>query len=210
MPPFDASIFFSGSDHLVRCGRVFGLVMRPSMAAGPYGARRIASLSGLRAYRRAGRCRFARSRLFDRCPLPFRRPAHITGLARRPSDETAAGFRSSSWQIVIAQTMRAILLASATTTSMRGLRAIIRASHDPSAGPLRAAQVTTADAPMVKSRRISRWPILDVRPSRVLPPVAFCRGVRPTHAAKSRPLSNGSMMDKMRGSQSRRWRQRRG
>ena len=34
-----------------------------------------------------------------------------------------------------AQTMRAILLARAVVTSMRGLRASIRASHEPAAAP---------------------------------------------------------------------------
>src|SRR3954468_6095164 len=36
-----------------------------------------------------------------------------------------------------AQTMRAILLAKAVVTSMRGLRASIRASHEPAAAPRR-------------------------------------------------------------------------
>ncbi len=63
-----------------------------------------------------------------------------------------------SWRTVGAQTIRAFacslgpmafagsLLASATTTTIRGLHAIMRASQDPFGGPLRAAQVTTADA----------------------------------------------------------------
>jgi hypothetical protein len=39
----------AAEDRAVRCGRVSGLVMRPSLAAGLYGDMRIASLSGLRA-----------------------------------------------------------------------------------------------------------------------------------------------------------------
>jgi len=41
--------------------------------------------------------------------------------------------------------MRAILLARAIMTSMRGLRASMRSNHDPT--PFRAAQRTTALAP---------------------------------------------------------------
>ncbi len=43
---------------------------------------------------------------------------------------------------------------------------------------------------MISSRRSVRSPMRDVRPSLVLPPVDFCTGVRPTHAAKSRPERN--------------------
>lgn len=53
---------------------------------------------------------------------------------------------------------------------------------------LLCAKPTTATAPQIKSRRRSRWPILDVAPSRVLPPDDFCLGVSPSQAAKSRPL----------------------
>src|SRR3954464_10263488 len=55
-----------------------------------------------------------------------------------------------------AQTMRAILLARAVVTSMRGLRASIRASHEPAAAPRRLAQRTTALAPRISNRRMVR------------------------------------------------------
>lgn len=87
-----------------------------------------------------------------------------------------------------AHAVRAIRLASATATSIFGLRASIRASQEPSGAPLRAAHRTTATAPMISNRRMSRWPIFEVRPSRSLPPLECWRGVRPTQAAKSRPL----------------------
>ena len=63
--------------------------------------------------------------------------------------------------------IRAILLASATATSMRGLRASVcsRSNHDPAGVPLRAAQRTTALAPMINRRRSVRSPILEVLPS---------------------------------------------
>ena len=35
---------------------------------------------------------------------------------------------------------------------------------------------------------MSLWPIVEVRPSRSLPPLECCPGVRSTHAAKSRPF----------------------
>ena len=83
--------------------------------------------------------------------------------------------------------MRAILLASATATSILGLRASIRASHDPGGAPRRTAQRTTLIAPVINNRLTSRWPIFDILPSRGLPPVECCRGTRPSQAEKSRP-----------------------
>ena len=43
--PGDASKFLSGLVHAVRCCRLFGLFVRPSDAAGPYGDARIGSKS---------------------------------------------------------------------------------------------------------------------------------------------------------------------
>ena len=90
--------------------------------------------------------------------------------------------------------MRAIRFASATATSIRGLRASIRASHEPAGAPRRTALRTTAMAPMINSRLMSRCPIFDTLPSRDLPPVECCLGTRPSQAEKSRPrlkLSKG-------------------
>src|SRR6478752_10873832 len=84
--------------------------------------------------------------------------------------------------------MRAVLFARATAVKSGGFLAIMRASQVPFGAPLRNAHLTTATAPQIKSRRRSRWPILDVAPSRVLPPDDFCLGVSPSQAAKSRPL----------------------
>ena len=83
--------------------------------------------------------------------------------------------------------MRAIRLASATATSILGLRASILASQGSFVAPRRAAQLTTAMAPVINSRRRSRWPIFDILPSLGLPPVVCCRGTSPSQAAKSRP-----------------------
>ena len=86
-----------------------------------------------------------------------------------------------------AQTLRPVLLARATATSIFGLRATILASHGSVISPRRIAFWTTAMAPMIKSRLRSRWPIFDILPSLGLPPVVCCRGTRPSHAEKSRP-----------------------
>ncbi len=68
-----------------------------------------------------------------------------------------------------------------------GLRSSIRASHDPVRAPFREAHWMTAMAPMMSSRRISRWPIFEVWPSRCFPPVECWTGTSPSQAAKSRP-----------------------
>ncbi len=197
-----------GRGHAIRCGRVSGLVMRRFVAAGLYGDMRIASLSGLRAFWRSGRCRFWRSRLVD--PNRATDVPHLPSTCshhrctRRPPARAAAGALQVVSRTLGAQTVRAILLANTTTTTMRSFfPIIIRASHDPCGGPLRAAPlraigVTTADAPMSKRWRMSRWPIFEVFPSRVLPPVEGCFGVKPSQAAQlvrggSRPLWNAAM-----------------
>ena len=61
--------------------------------------------------------------------------------------------------------MRAILLASATATSILGLRASIPASQGSVVTPRRTAQRTTVIAPVISSRLRSRWPIFDILPS---------------------------------------------
>lgn len=83
-----------------------------------------------------------------------------------------------------------ILLARATVTSMRGLRASICSSHDPFGAPRLLACRTTALLPMISNRRSVRSPIFEIEPSFCLPPAECWRGVRPTHTAKSRPLAN--------------------
>ena len=88
--------------------------------------------------------------------------------------------------------MRAILLASATLTSMRGFLASMPSSHEPAGAPRLLAWSTTALLPMMSSRRSVRSPILEIAPSFCLPPVDACFGTNPSQAAKSRPLANVS------------------
>jgi hypothetical protein len=70
----------------------------------------------------------------------------------------------------------------------------MRASHGFSDGSLRQAHLTTVIAPMMRSRRISRWPIFEVRPSTCFPPLECCFGTKPSQAAKSRPFRNVVMV----------------
>ena len=70
---------------------------------------------------------------------------------------------------------------------MRGLRASIPSNHEPLAAPRLLACMTTALLPIISRRRSVCSPIFEMAPSFCLPPVDICRGVRPSHAAKSRP-----------------------
>ena len=45
-------------------------------------------------------------------------------------------------------------------------------------------------APVIKRRRMSRWPILEVRPKTCFPPLECWRGTSPSQAAKSLPFRN--------------------
>lgn len=95
--------------------------------------------------------------------------------------------------VSIAQIARAILLANAMATSIRGFLANIHDSHAPSGIVLRPSQFKRDIAPMIKSRRMSACPAFDMRPSRSFPPDECCRGTRPNQAAKSRPRRKLSM-----------------
>ena len=104
----------------------------------------------------------------------------------------------------MAQTMRAILLASAMATKIFGLRTRSRSSHDPSRMDLAPIQFSRDIAPMINRRRMSDCPALDTRPSRSLPPDHICLGTSPSQAAKSRPHLNVSIrrrkgLDRQRG-----------
>ena len=76
---------------------------------------------------------FSRSRLADRCAMLSFRSPYASAVSARYAAATGALYvppLTSS-----AQTVRAVLLARATVTSILGLRASIRASHVPSAAP---------------------------------------------------------------------------
>ena len=83
--------------------------------------------------------------------------------------------------------MRAVLFASATATSLNGLRDISPASQTGSFTP-RLPSLMIEVAPTTRSV-LSCWlPRLEIAPSRSLPPLECALGVSPIHAAKSRPV----------------------
>ena len=187
MPPFAQEVF-EQFDRVIGCGHVSGLQMRPNMTAGRYGDTR----TWRRSLELCGIIAFPDPDLTDHLTLPF--VDLLTRLTfpkpRRPIVAQIAatvGTRKSSPFASMAQTERAILLASAIATSIFGLRASMRCSQLPSGAPFRTAARTTAIAPVISSRRMSRCPIFEMLPRTCLPPVECCRGTSPTHAAKSRP-----------------------
>ena len=84
--------------------------------------------------------------------------------------------------------MGAILLASATVTSLTGRRCNADLVQAPSALFHFSARKAIDVAPSTSILRISEWPALVIRPKRLFPPVEFCRGTRPSQAAKCRAL----------------------
>src|SRR5215813_11122362 len=85
----------------------------------------------------------------------------------------------------MAQSVRAILLASAIAASFFGLRAS-RLSNQGDAWPGLAKRIT-AVAPSTTSLRRPSLPCRLMRPCRCLLPEELSFGVRPSHAAKCRP-----------------------
>src|ERR687897_666073 len=115
---------------------------------------------------------FSRSRLSTVAPfLSFETPTPRQPRGRGDAYTATTGARYTPPLASKAQTIRAILLASATRTSIAGLRASMRPSHEPAGTPLRAAQRATALAPMISKRRGGPPPFLDFFPSRSLPPL---------------------------------------
>jgi hypothetical protein len=93
-------------------------------------------------------------------------------------------------RVIKAQTTRAFLFASATEARRGGRRWSTARSHAPASLFHCPARLTIDVAPTTSKRRISLLPALVIRPRRVLPPVEFCRGTKPSHAAKCRALLN--------------------
>jgi len=90
----------------------------------------------------------------------------------------------------MAHTMRAILLAKATATSLRGRRLSNSRSHKEAFGQPGLACWITAMAPSTSNCRRRSSPARLMPPSRCLPPVERCCGTRPSQAAKWRPDLN--------------------
>jgi len=95
--------------------------------------------------------------------------------------------RKHSPVFIIAQRIRATLLAMATVTSLAGFFAS-RPTIQSRKAPLRLPTTLSSEvAPKTSSFLMYRLPCLVMPPSVCLPPLEFCLGVRPSQAAKSRP-----------------------
>src|SRR5580693_7413325 len=88
-----------------------------------------------------------------------------------------------------AQTILAILLASAIAATLAGRRASRPVNQGDTVAPRRAC-LDTAVAPTTSKERNTGFPILEILPNRSLPPVECIFGVKPIHAAKCRPELN--------------------
>ncbi len=113
-----------------------------------------------RARSSLGSSGFSNLDLIDHVSLLFQCPSHIiAGVAVLSRSDRI----SKSWRfVIIAQIVRAVLLANAIATSMRGLRSSVCSSQEPLGGPFLIAHRMRVMAPMIGNRRISRCPIFDV------------------------------------------------
>ena len=98
---------------------------------------------------------------------------------------TSVGSLYLSPRTIMAQAIRAILLASATAATLIGRVAMRRASHGRFVPRCRAYRMT-AIAPATSSQRKWRLPCFDIPPSFSLPPVECCLGTRPIQRRISR------------------------
>jgi hypothetical protein len=151
-----------------------------SSTVGLYGDTRIGSKSLTWAHRRSVDLLFPQPRLIDRLSLPvvdlltfFRRTGKRPESCDSPRKSVCPSFYNqcpNDQRHLICQ-------------SDGNLHAWFTRQHTRQPGifvPRRAAQHTTAMAPIMSIRRISRWPTFDVRPKTSLPPVECCQGVKPS------------------------------
>src|SRR5690349_17796826 len=110
--------------------------------------------------------------------------------ACRYAGAIGASERKSSPVVMIAQAMRANLLASATVTSRAGRRCKSLLVQTARGSVLLWSQRELAVAPRTRRRRRYGLPCLVILPSLSFPPLEFRCGTRPSHAAKSRPERN--------------------
>ena len=86
-----------------------------------------------------------------------------------------------------AHTVRAILFARATATTLNGFSSTILRSQGSLIFSCFPRWRSTAVAPRTSRLLMSRCPIFVILPSRSRPPVECCLGVSPAQAAKSLP-----------------------
>src|SRR3984893_16142381 len=112
------------------------------------------------------------------------------GEERLPYAFANISVRKLSPVFIIAQRIRASLLASATVTSRAGFFAS-RPTIQSRKAPLRLPTTSSSEvAPNSSSFLMYRFPCLVMAPSACLPPLEFCLGMRPSQAVKSRPDLN--------------------
>ncbi len=169
---------------------VYPALKRGDTAAGPDGfrgstARQMDEL-GSSSHRFIDLCR-TRS---DRFAIISRYPRKPTPRFRRRSGyaaaTTAARGRYNSARVNIAQRVRAVLWATAVAATFTGRRRKSSVSHGFGRMSARNAVPTTARAPWMSIVRRYRSPPLLIRPMCSFPPLAWMRGVNPSHAAKWR------------------------
>lgn len=86
--------------------------------------------------------------------------------------------------------MRAVLLAIATVASRGDLRSNRATAHGSTRSGLAFICLRRDVMPATSKRLTYLSPIFDTRPSRSLPPLDRLSGMRPNHAANSRPFRN--------------------
>src|SRR5271163_1217626 len=87
--------------------------------------------------------------------------------------------------------MRASLLAMATTTTFSGAQASSASNQAPIGVRSRLIRNTAARAPWMRILRRYTLPRLLMPSNLALPPVEYCRGTTPSHAAKIASLPKG-------------------
>ena len=110
------------------------------------------------------------------CPRQFVEPS-IRRVAYTAAG-SSFGSLNRSPRTIMAQAIRAILLASATAATLIGRRSMMRASQSRFVPCCRAYRMT-AIAPVTSSHRKYRLPCFEIPPSRSLPPVECCLGTKP-------------------------------
>src|SRR5690554_7104101 len=97
---------------------------------------------------------------------------------------------NSVWFISSAQIIRAFLAANATAALLYPRRSTNSFAQRLSWSSLLASLAITARVPWINNVRRYLSPRLVILPNRGLPPVEYCRGTRPSQAAKCLPLLN--------------------
>ncbi len=158
--PLSASNFFGHagqSDQVLSCIRPLDAASQ--RAAGQYGDTRTRSKSLRRARSSRQSTGFPGPVSMIVCPYLSSVLLTFTTPSRQAAATQAAavtGSRQLSFFVISAQAMRAIRLAMAMATSLLGLPASMRASHEPSGTPRRTAQRISAMAPTNSNRLRSR------------------------------------------------------